>query len=748
VEDSITEAGVDLNLKHLQAELARIDALLRREVRRWQLAGQDPTDSFRGLYVSDTQADALLARPFAGSWGQTVDLSPEDEKALANVEDEAARQAQALVETAQSQGLIPRLIHLALVFGLDRFDLDTLLICLAPTLDLRYERLYSYLQDDATRKRPSVNVVLDLLCRPGADRLLLLSRFADDAPLFHYHLLERASEAGTGKPVLLGQTLFVDEAIVAWLLGRYQPHAGLGSHATLLWPEENQTDRLLATEDLSFLVPETGEVRQFEELTTPGGGAPLAVFNGPDQVRQEAAARLLAARAARPLLKVDLGRVIPTGTASVEALRLALRDARLTGAVPYLLGWDACLGERGTPPPEVLAELCAYPDLAIVAGEKAWQPMGIERNTLMFWIEFPVPAYAQRLALWEHYLQIGETANDSPSPSEGDREGGIATIDLAPLAGQFALTSGQIRDSVASARDMASQRGTPLRLKDLSLAARAHSNPRLSSLARKIEPRYAWQDIILPHDQLDLLREIVATVRGRPLVLDEWGVGRKLVSSAGVPILFAGDPGTGKTMAAEIIAQELGLDLYKIDLSTVVSKYIGETEKNLEKIFNEAQSSNAILFFDEADAIFGKRSEVKDAHDRYANIEISYLLQRMEMYDGVTILATNLRANLDDAFTRRLHFSVDFPFPEEEDRLRIWHTLFPPDVPREANLDFGLLARRFKLAGGNIRNIIVSAAYLAAADGQRVTMAHLLHGTRRELQKMGRLVNEADMDLR
>jgi len=184
--------------------------------------------------------------------------------------------------------------------------------------------------------------------------------------------------------------------------------------------------------------------------------------------------------------------------------------------------------------------------------------------------------------------------------------------------------------------------------------------------------------------------------------------------------------------------------LYKIDLSTNVSKYIGETEKNLERIFIEAQASNAILFFDEADALFGKRSEVRDSHDRYANIEISYLLQRMEAYDGVTILATNLRANLDEAFTRRLQFAVDFPFPEEEDRLRIWQTLFPPDVPRDAELDFGLLARRFKLAGGSIRNILVSAAHLAAADGGRVTMGHLLHGTRRELQKMGRLMGEED----
>jgi SpoVK/Ycf46/Vps4 family AAA+-type ATPase len=315
------------------------------------------------------------------------------------------------------------------------------------------------------------------------------------------------------------------------------------------------------------------------------------------------------------------------------------------------------------------------------------------------------------------------------------------------LAGQFQLTTGQIRDAVASARDMAAQCGQPLDREHLYAAARAHSNPRLSSLARKIVPRYTWQDIVLPDDQLALLREIVATVRGRPQVLDEWGVGVKLVSSRGVTALFSGPPGTGKTMAAEIIAGELGLDLYKIDLSTVVSKYIGETEKNLERIFAEAECSNAILFFDEADALFGKRSEVRDSHDRYANIEISYLLQRMEAYDGVTVLATNLRANLDEAFTRRLQFSVDLPFPEAEDRLRIWQTLLPADVPRDPGLDFHMLAQRFRLAGGNIRNILVSAAYLAASDGQRVTMAHLLHGTRRELQKMGRLVGQEDLEI-
>jgi ATP-dependent 26S proteasome regulatory subunit len=725
----------DLSLKHLQAELARIDVLIRRQVQRWRLAGQEPADNFRGLYVSEAEVDGLLVSPSGGNWGQMSDLAPEEAGTFAEAEAEAARNAQAWVETAQRQGQTLRLIHLATAFGLDRFDLDTFLICLMPTLDLRYERLYSYLQDDVTRKRPSVNLVLDLLGEPGPERLLRLSHFSDDAPLFKHRLLERISGSGPGAFHLLGQALAPDEAIVAWLLGDYQPHVDLRTHATLLQPQADvsQADELLAAAAWPYVERLIGEFAPHAgsgPVPPVGSGPPIVVFYGPDQMGQQAATRLCAARLGRPFLAVDLEGMTKAGLSPLHALRLALRDACLTGAIPYLFHWDACLAEEGTPPPGVLAELCAYPGLAIVAGQAAWQARGIDRERPLLWLEFPAPAYERRHALWRHFL--------------GQRELDGA-VDLASLAGQFALTSGQIRDAVASAGDIALQQGRPLQNQDLFAAARAHSNPHLADLARKIVPRYTWSDIILPEDQLAILCEIVATVRGRPLVLDEWGVGQKLVSSAGVTVLFAGPPGTGKTMAAEIIAAELGLDLYKIDLSTVVSKYIGETEKNLERIFNEAQSSNAILFFDEADAIFGKRSEVKDAHDRYANIEISYLLQRMEAYDGVTILATNLRANLDEAFTRRLGFAVDFPFPDEADRLRIWQTLFPPGVPRAPELDFGLLARRFKLAGGNIRNVIVSAAYLAAADSGQVTMKHLLHCTRRELQKMGRLVNEADL---
>ena len=704
-----------LNLRFLQIELAQIDLKIQREVRRWQLAGQDAADTFRGLYVSEAEVSALLNRPLGGSWGQMISLEADERQAFEQAEAELAQMSQQLVNQAQTEGERLRLVDLVEVFDLSRFELEALLICLAPSLDLRYERFYGYLQDDVTRKRPSVNLALNLLCPDGAGRLQALTQFTDQAPLFFHDLLTRIAE--TGQP-LLNHTLAVDDTVVSWLLGDYQPQAALGASVSLAQPAETPEDSLLA---------EGG----WQQVAHTLAKRPLLVFSGPDQNSQDAAARLIAARQGRSLLTVDLAELVQSDLSPQRALSLVLRDARLTGAIAHLRGWDACLVDDKVPV-NLLSTLCYHPDLVIVCGEKGWQASGIERERHLLQLTFPVPEYKDRLALWQHLLSAVD---------------GIDKEDIIALAGQYMMTSGQIRDSVAAAKDMAAQADRPLQNDDLYIAVRAHSNPRLATLARKIDPRYDWLDIILPQDQRTILQEIAATVRGRPLVLEEWGVGKKLASSKGVTVLFAGEPGTGKTMAAEIIAQELRLDLYKIDLSTMISKYIGETEKNLERIFNEATTSNAILFFDEADAIFGKRSEVKDAHDRYANIEVSYLLQRMEAYDGVTILATNLRANLDEAFTRRLQFAVDFPFPEKEDRLRIWQTLFPPGVPRDDNIDFSLFANRFKIAGGNIRNIIITAAYLAAADGQQVSMAHLLHGTRRELQKMGRLIGEEDLRL-
>ncbi len=708
-----TNPKTDLSFQHLEAEMQRIDIMIRREVYRWQLAGQDPSDDFRGLYLNDQQAESLVNRPIGHSWGHTVMLGPEDAQAFSEAQGQAALKSDRISQQARQQSRITRLEHMVRIFELDSFELDAFLLCLAPWLDLRYERLYGYLQDDVTRKHPSINLLLDLLCEPGPERLRYLVHFKDDSPLFRHHLLERVPTSDTEKPPLLAQALYPDPAIATWLLGGYQPPLDIRQHTLLFWPQETEEDLLLAGKTWNSLKPAIAS-------------EPIMVFYGANVAMQQATARLIAASLQRPLLQVDLTSLSAAGISPRHGLSLAMRDARLIGAVPYITGWDVCIEER-LPRPDALAELCAFPNMAVISGEAPWQAQGVERDRIFMWQEFPLPDYAHRQMLWEHFISSG------------------GNMDVNNISGQFFLSTNQIRDAVASARDIAAQRGTPLTEEDLFKAARSHSNPRLSGLARKIVPRYGWSDIVVPKDQLSILHEIVSTVRGRAKVMEEWGIGRKLAASNGVTILFAGPPGTGKTMGAEVIAGELGLDLYKIDLSTIVSKYIGETEKNLERIFAEAQSSNAILFFDEADAIFGKRSEVKDAHDRYANIETSYLLQRMEAYDGVTILATNLRANLDEAFTRRLQFALDFPFPEAPDRLRIWQTLFPPEVPRMPDLDLSILAQRFKLAGGNIRNIIVNAAFQAAASGTPVTMAHLLHGTRRELQKMGRLVNDNDM---
>jgi SpoVK/Ycf46/Vps4 family AAA+-type ATPase len=250
----------------------------------------------------------------------------------------------------------------------------------------------------------------------------------------------------------------------------------------------------------------------------------------------------------------------------------------------------------------------------------------------------------------------------------------------------------------------------------------------------------------VPERQLGLLKSISAYLRHRDRVLSDWGYERSVARTQGLKVLFAGDSGTGKTMAAQVLAAELGLELFRVDLATVVSKYIGETEKNLDRIFNAAEGSNAILFFDEADALFGKRSEVSDSHDRYANIEVAYLLQKMEGYAGAVILATNFRRNIDDAFVRRLDFVIDFPFPEAEDRKRIWRLLLPAEAPVADDIDLDFLAVQFKLSGGSIRNCSLSAAFQAADDGGVIEMRHLVRAVALEYGKQGRLTLEADFE--
>ncbi|MEV7027880.1 ATP-binding protein, partial [Kitasatospora sp. NPDC093558] len=311
-------------------------------------------------------------------------------------------------------------------------------------------------------------------------------------------------------------------------------------------------------------------------------------------------------------------------------------------------------------------------------------------------------------------------------------------------AAAFVLTPDQVERAVRTAHQQAVLAGGPLTEDHLLHGARAQNSAGLERLARRIRPTVGWADLVLPPPVLARLHELAARARHRDRVLGDWAMRPGGGRGRGVMALFAGDSGTGKTMSAEVIAGDLGLDLYTVDLATVVDKYVGETEKNLERIFTEAAGVNAVLLFDEADAIFGKRSEVKDAHDRYANVESAYLLQRMESFDGLAVLATNLRANLDDAFTRRLDLVVDFPRPEAGQRTALWERCLGPALPRADDLDLEFCGAAFELAGGDIRSAAVTAAYLAADAGRPVAMADLIAAVAREYRKLGRLCLESE----
>lgn len=672
--------------------LAYGDLRVRWAVGRARAAGLQPNDEFRGLYISDDQVDALLGSDFGRNFGFHVNGH--------NAEWENA------LRRARADAYDPNtpLAQLQTTFCLSDIETDCLLLALLPELDRRYERIYAYLQDDVTQKRPTVDLLLNLLTDAFDHKLTLRHLFDADSQLLRSRLLTTFAPASVPEPPLLSHFVRPAPRVVAHLLG----HHGVD-------------ERLADCAQLVVDVKGSAETRHLpQELFDHLDEKPIFAFLGGYGAGQIQSAHHIAYTLNAPLLRVDLA---ATTEKVSDILRLTFRDAGLSRAIVMIEGWDKVLTD-GRPPLMLMEQLLAYNHIVITSGENEWHPQNKSAERHIYPIRFEVPVYDTRHIVWEHELAE-------------------PTLNVARVANHFRFTPGQIRDAVATARDLAAWERQPIAESHLLAAGRAHSNQKLSELATKIRPHYSWDDIILPRDTLQILREMVSTVQNKPAVYDDWGFGKKLSLGKGLNALFAGESGTGKTMAADIIAHHLGLDLYKIDLSTVVSKYIGETEKNLGKIFHEAETSNAVLFFDEADALFGKRSEVKDSHDRYANIETGYLLQRMEAFDGIVILATNLRANLDEAFTRRLHFIVEFPFPEASDREHIWRVNVPSATPLADDVDFNLLAHRFRITGGAIRNIILAAAFLAAEENLPIHLHHILHAARREYQKRGRLINEA-----
>jgi len=738
--------------QHLDDELLKLDALLELHVSKHREHSASTTvekeqDLFRGLCITEEDVNRVMGKSPGNETAPKRKILEEQVKAL-------REHTRAKKENSLEKGVYLPICHLASMLHLNSFECDTLIICLAPEVDLKYEPLYAYLQDDLTKKQPTVNLILDLLCHNREERIDKREHFLEHSPLIWYGLVSFIDDGfgGSGNPggsrPLLARCLKVDDRIINFLLGFNEMDSRLVSFARLIHPRrewaalvmENSLKEQLVRLTENFLKEGDNSMQRY-----------VFYLKGPGGAGKKAAAGAFCHHLHVPLILVDTRNLLmQAGNSDPDFDKVArrlFRETLLQSAAIYFEGfdrltardnkdnhqeeawWSVYLGQ-------IIEAVKEFAFITFFAGEKEWHlPGGIEGQTLIK-LDFPVPSYQQRKQLWKQSLNGGAAESG---------------IDINALANRFNFTAGQIQDAVGEAWNLAvvrdSHTSAPVNMEDLIRGCHSQTNQKLSEMAQKIKPKYTWSDIVLPEDKLQQLKEICNHVKYRHVVYWEWGFGAKLSLGKGLNVLFSGPSGTGKTMSAEIIAHSLGLELYKIDLSNVVSKYIGETEKNLNRIFKEAETANCILFFDEADALFGKRSEVKDSHDRYANIEIGYLLQKMEEHEGVVILATNFLKNIDEAFKRRIHFSVDFPFPDEVYRLKIWQNIFPTQVPRSSDMDLEFLAKKFKLSGGNIKNIAVNAAFLAAGDSLQMGMPHALLAAKRELQKMGKHCSPADFGM-
>jgi AAA+ superfamily predicted ATPase len=716
------------NTPHLADELKKLDLLILRRVTaiREQAAGTEELTTDPKLFISHQEVEHLLTQD-AG-----LDGPPPGWTEIGGQLDALQEHIEEMLSATLKEGVFLALPQLAHLFNLSPFEMQVLLICLAPELRRKYDKLYAYLQDDIARKRPSISLVSDLLCTDEEEKWNARAYFSPHAPLFRNKLLEEAddpySPSGSSG---LARFLKVTPRLLDFILGHNAVDHSLAGVSELRIPDRRKEDVFIDRKIIKDVIDTavtglTGD--------TARGSRMVFYFHGPRGVGKQDLAAILCRELNCLLLYLDMEMLAAPGADTKNLLKTAFREGLMQQAVLYIDHMD-CLLSPGTTDPSSHALLKTaayfireYTGLIVLAGERPWHPDGLFYPAVFHGIELNIPSVQLRREAWEKNM-----AQEMDKVEPGW---------TAELAGQFRLTPGQIRDTIQLVRSSIRAKGKSLTLSELFQAARRQSNRKLVELAAKITPGHGWDDLVLSEEKIELLKEICSQVRFRYQVFSKWGFKEKITHGRGLGILFSGSPGTGKTLAAEVMAHELQLDLYKIDLSSIVSKYIGETEKNLSKIFKEAETSNAILFFDEADALFGKRTEVSDAHDRYANIETSYLLQKMEEYEGIVILATNLRKNMDDAFTRRLRFVVEFPFPDEESRYRIWRTHIPSRAPVSTDIDFRFLAQRFPVAGGSIRNILLNAAFLAARNGRTIHMQHILNGAQREFEKIGKLWKE------
>lgn len=625
-------------------------------------------------------------------------------------------------------------------FKLSQFEKDVLFMALAPTIDGGFKQKIIDIKKNFAFSSVDVSTCLEVFSSDFGAKIENRKCFQPSAALLSNHLIELKPRPGS-EAQLNDMSVVLPARIISYVLAQ-EADIQFDGFSRLFWPKTTLSQVMLNERQQKQVMSIVSQYEHYLELKQSwdfeevgGGGRNLIMlFSGVSGTGKTLLAQAIAHQLKRPLLLVD-AHELQSNRSLEDNLDLLLREARLQRAVLLFDDCELLFGSRtqgNRDLPLLLAALDAYEGLAILTTNipTALDPALDRRVTLQ--IDFDIPAAPLRERIWRLHLPKQLPLSDD--------------VDLPHLAEKYEFSGGTIRNAIAVAMNRAlaeaALNGTELcvTMNILDEAAKTQIRNKIKKLANETRTTLTLEDLILPKKLKAQLNSIIASVRNRRKIFEEWGFGEKLTTGRGLCVLFRGDSGTGKTLSAEIIANELGMTLYRVRIPAIVSKYVGETEKNLEKCFREAAASGAVLLFDEADSIFSKRTEVKDANDRYSNMEVNLLLQEVERFQGIVILTTNLDAAIDDAFERRLNHKLDFPFPEPRDRARIWKRLLPKQAPLSDDIDFEILGRDFELAGGNIKNAVVRAAYKAAEKKSEINMDLLEACGLQEYREMGKLV--------
>lgn len=625
-------------------------------------------------------------------------------------------------------------------FELTPFESEVIFLALAPALDAGFKQKLIRIHQNFALSQVDIGLSLELFSTSFAEKIENRRAFLPSGRLISNHLCELTPKPGS-ESQLQDMAVSLPSRISCHILGM-DSELNLDGFSRIYWPQTTLDQVMMPEKQRHQIMAIVNQYEQclalkkswhFEEIG--GGGRNIVLlFNGPSGTGKTLMSQAIAHTLKRPIMLVD-AHELQARRSLEDNLDLIMREARLQRAV---LLFDDCelifasrtQGNRDLP--LLLAALDAYEGLVILTTNLPTVLDSALDRRVTLQIDFDVLPTKLREQIWRLHLPKQLKLADD--------------VDLHLLADKYEFSGGTIRNSVVVAMNRAlAESGLHdgelvVNMKLLEESAKTQIRNKIKKLADKTLTTLTLDDLVLPKKVKEQIRSLIASVRNRRTIFEEWGFGEKITKGRGICALFRGDSGTGKTLSAEIIANELGMTLYRVRIPAIISKYVGETEKNLEKCFREAAASGALLLFDEADAIFSKRTEVKDSNDRYSNMEVNLLLQEVERFEGIVILTTNLDAAIDDAFERRLNHKIDFPFPEARYRARIWKRLLPASAPLAGDIDFEVLGRDLELAGGNIKNSVVRAAYRAAERNIPIDMDLLEAAGIQEYREMGKLV--------